>query len=74
MITRSILLSFSQAQWQGNQNIFIFRLTSAVKMMKGAPKAEIFPGNTMVEQNTKFENIMIENKMETGHQSILRAQ
>ena len=44
-------------------------------MMKGAPKAGIFPGNTaMVEQNTKFENIMIENKMETGHQSILRAQ
>ena len=32
-------------------------------MMKGAPKAGIFPGNTMVEENTKFENIMIESTM-----------
>ena len=45
------------------------RFASAVKMMKGAPKMGISPGNTMVEENTKFEN-----KMEIGHHSILRAQ
>ena len=76
LITRSILLSFSQAQWQGNQSIFIFRF--AICECSEDDQRSSKGGNFSRQHNGwtkhKFENIMIENKMETGHQSILRAQ